>query len=129
MLWSAYHCVHGTYHCVRGTSCLCTLSASAFMHETMIPTSARILLKIFSWRLKYSSDTIHCYQERIVRAAAMHSCCYLGLFTLDTKNRIQCALNVHWLRQRSHLVLTIWFVVMRIEGALNPTHFWRWIET
>ena len=25
MLWSAYHCVHGT-------SCLCTSSASAFMH-------------------------------------------------------------------------------------------------
>ena len=33
MLWTAYHCVHGT-------SCLCAFSANAFMHWA-IPTSAR----------------------------------------------------------------------------------------
>ena len=37
MLWSAYHCVHGT-------SCLCTLSASAFMHW-VIPTSALFIFR------------------------------------------------------------------------------------
>ena len=37
MLWSAYHCVHGT-------SCFCTLSTSAFMHWT-IPTWGRFLFR------------------------------------------------------------------------------------
>ena len=37
MLWSAYHCVHST-------SCLCTLSVSAFVHRA-VPTSARLLFR------------------------------------------------------------------------------------
>ena len=37
MVWSAYHCVHGT-------SCLCALSASAFIYI--------IFLEIFLWRLQ-----------------------------------------------------------------------------
>ena len=40
MIWSAYHCVHGT-------SCLCTLSASAFI----VPSLHQLdfLLEIFLW--------------------------------------------------------------------------------
>ena len=39
MVWSAYQ-----YHCVHGTSCLCTLSASAFI-EPALYTSARFLFR------------------------------------------------------------------------------------
>ena len=43
MLWSAYHCVHGT-------SCLCTSSASAFIEPSLYRLD--FLLEIFLWRLQ-----------------------------------------------------------------------------
>ena len=41
MLWSAYHCVHGT-------SCLCTLSASEFIKPSLHLLD--FFLEIFLWR-------------------------------------------------------------------------------
>ena len=62
MLWSAR-----AYHCVHGTFCLCTLSASAFMHWD-IPTSARFLFRnlfmeacFCSFLIKLISFNYFCY--------------------------------------------------------------------
>ena len=50
MVWSAYQ-----YHCVHGTSCLCTLSASAFI-EPSLYTLAIFLLE---WIVRLLVATLH----------------------------------------------------------------------
>ena len=71
MLWTAYHCVHGT-------SCLCALSASAFMHWA-IPTSARfsfrdLFMETFFFDKNLNNFVTQAAHTLAVAALSLHMC-------------------------------------------------------
>ena len=74
MSWSAYYCVHGT-------SCLCTLSASAYMHWAN-PTASRSLFRNFFMDTCFCSFLIEIFSNLLCGAthiiavgeSSMHMC-------------------------------------------------------
>ena len=111
MLWSAYHCVHGS-------SCLCTLSASACIHALSPPYMGWFLFGIYKWPqlgMRWTFQKLgHCQKKSEVSPSFLLSfSSSVPGHSLLTKTRIffvtvLSELTIIWIPLNNSSVVSLW---------------------